>query len=378
MFRGQVSLKPLRTQIWLCRNTPNRYAGNPFKTALYAFLNPGGTLPMRKIIREMFGEMSLWGKFWLTIGLGTLAAAAAMSWDFGSSVSIKHALFLALLSVVTAFAPEAAYRQWKLGAKGVAIAIAIVCAPLFIIEFYTHAGFTAGLRGHNIVDAKVANVKYAGAQEAVSEDKTNLEMWRKRLAALETEHAWTASVTAEALRAQLANANLAIDLESKRGGCKSKCLARTKERDDIATKIALAEEKADLTGKIEATKRVLAQTREKAATTEYKHSSVDHQNQFLAKAVALISAGSLEPSELTSEAAQQSVNLAMAIAGTGLPAFALFIAGLYRREEDEPHRTNGRPGALEPAPTQMTRTRTRIRDAYERYCRTYGVAPVAA
>lgn len=307
---------------------------------------------MRKIIREMFGELSLWGKFWLTIGLGTLAAAAAMSWDFGSSVSFKHALFLALLSIVTAFAPEAAYRQWKLGAKGPAIAIAIICAPMFIIEFYSHAGFTAGLRGHNITDAKVANVKYAGAQEAVSEDKTNLEMWRKRLTALETEHAWAASVTAEALRAQLANANLAIDLESKRGGCKSKCLARTKERDDIATKIALAEEKADLTKKIEATKAVLAKARDKADVTEYKHSSVDHQNQFLAKAVALISAGSLEPSELTSEAAQQSVNLAMAIAGTGLPAFALFIAGLYRREEDIMPRTNGRPGASEPAPTQ--------------------------
>jgi hypothetical protein len=304
---------------------------------------------MKAIIREMFGELSLWGKFWLTIGLGTLAAAAAMSWDFGSSVSFKHALFLALLSIVTAFAPEAAYRQWKLGAKGPAVAIAVICAPMFMIEFYSHAGFTAGLRGHNITDAKVANVKYAGAQEAVTEDKTNLEMWRKRLTALESEHAWAASVTAEALRAQLASANLAIEQEAKRGGCGPKCLARTKERDDLATKIALAEEKADLTKKIEATKAVLAKARDKADVTEYKHSSVDHQNQFLAKAVALIGSGSLEPSDLTSEAAQQSVNLAMAIAGTGLPAFALFIAGLYRRPEDEPL---PRPEA-QPAPTQI-------------------------
>ena len=332
---------------------------------------------MKAIVREMFGELSLWGKFWLTIGLGTLAAAAAMSWDFGSSVSFKHALFLALLSIVTAFAPEAAYRQGKLGAKGPAIAIAIICAPMFIIEFYSHAGFTAGLRGHNITDAKVANVKYAGAQEAVTEDKTNLEMWRKRLTALESEHAWSASVTAEALRAQLASANLAIEQEAKRGGCGPKCLARTKERDDLATKIALAEEKADLTKKIEATKAVLAKARDKADVTEYKHSSVDHQNQFLAKAVALIGSGSLEPSDLTSEAAQQSVNLAMAIAGTGLPAFALFIAGLYRRPEDE---TEGRPAAQQPAPTQShhrTFNAASFRELYNRHCTAQGVAPVA-
>jgi hypothetical protein len=305
---------------------------------------------MKHVLKEMFGELSAFGKFWLYVGLGTLFAAALMSFDFGWSVSWKHALFLALLSVITAFAPEAAYRQWQRGLKGPAFAIIAVCAPLFAIEFYSHAGYTAGLRGHNLTDAKVQNVKYAGAQEAVSEDKTNLEMWRKRLAALESEHAWAATVTAEALRAQLASANLAIELEAKRGGCKSKCLARTKERDDIASKIALAEEKADLTKKIEATRAVLAKARDKADVTEFKHSSVDHQNQFLAKAVALISAGSLEPSELMAEGAQQSVNLAMAIAGTGLPAFALFIAGLYRREEDEPQgRTEAQPAPTQPA-----------------------------
>lgn len=330
---------------------------------------------MKHVLKEMFGELSAFGKFWLYVGLGTLFAAALMSFDFGWSVSWKHALFLALLSVITAFAPEAAYRQWQRGMKGAAIAIIAVCAPLFAIEFYSHAGYTAGLRGHNITDAKVQNVKYSGAQEAVAEDKTNLEMWRKRLTALETEHAWAASVTAEALRAQLASANLAIEQEAKRGGCGSKCLARTKERDDIATKIALAEEKADLTKKIEATKAVLAKARDKADVTEFKHSSVDHQNQFLAKAVALISAGSLEPSELMAEGAQQSVNLAMAIAGTGLPAFALFIAGLYRREEDEPQ---GRPEA-QPAPTQTkvaVRKRSWREQFYEPHCSTLGTAPV--
>lgn len=320
---------------------------------------------MRAIIREMFGELSLWGKFWLTIGLGTLAAAAAMSYDFGSSVSFKHALFLALLSIVTAFAPEAAYRQWKLGAKGPAIAIAVICAPMFMIEFYSHAGFTAGLRGHNITDAKIQNVKYDMAGDEVSEGKASLKMWTERLSRLETEHAWSATVTAEALRAQLPPLEVSLKREANNCG-RRRCTVPdegkgpawqllAKQKADIEAKIALAEEKADLTKKIEATKRILADRREKAAHTEFKHSAVDHQNQFLAKAVALIGSGSLEPSDLTSEAAQQSVNLAMAIAGTGLPAFALFIAGLYRREEDTQFPPRA-AGGSEPAPTQIAET----------------------
>ncbi len=336
---------------------------------------------MKHVIKEMFGELSAFGKFWLYVGLLTLVAAALMSFDFGWSVSWKHALFLALLSVITAFAPEAAYRQWQRGLKGPAFAIIAVCAPLFAIEFYSHAGYTAGLRGHNITDAKVQNVKYSMAGDEVADNRASLKMWTERLQKLEGEHAWAATVTADALRAQLASANLAIEQESKRGGCGPKCLARTKERDDIATKIALAEEKADLTKKIEATQRILAERREKAATTEFKHSAVDHQNQFLAKAVALVSSGSLEPSELLTEGAQQSVNLAMAIAGTGLPAFALFIAGLYRREEHEDF-TPGRPEASEPAPTpirtMVAHPRRKWRDIYAAQCNTMGIAPVAA
>ena len=57
---------------------------------------------------------------------------------------------------------------------------------------------------------------------------------------------------------------------------------------DLAARIAIAEEKSELTKKIEATKKVLAGAREKAIATEHKSSPVVHQNEFLAKAVALV------------------------------------------------------------------------------------------
>jgi hypothetical protein len=295
------------------------------------------TRPLDSFMHAMFGDLAPTGRAWARVGIVVLCVAALMSYDFGASVSWKHGLFLAVLSFVAAFGPEAAHKAWDEGRAGASIAIACVCVPLLAIEFYSHAGYTAGLRGDNIATAKVANVKYDHAQDSVKEDKLNLTMWSERLQKLEAEanNAWLATVTADALRGQLASANLAIDLEAKNGGCKSKCLARTKERDNIVSKIAIAEEKADLTKKIEATKRVLADARDKADATEFKSSAVVHQNQFLAKAVALVGYGSLKPSDAIEETAQQSANLMMALAGTGLPAFALFVAGLYRRRGGE-------------------------------------------
>lgn len=286
-------------------------------------------------ISAMLGDLSATGRIWARVGVVVLVVAAAMSWDFGSSVSLKHAAFLAALTFVAAFGPEAAYKAWEERKKGSAIAIALICAPLLLIEFYSHAGYTAGLRGTNVETAHVQNTKFDSRQDEIKEGRASLAMWEKRLAELEAQNAWVATVTADALRAQLASANLAIEQETARGGCKAKCLARTKERDDLMSRIALAEEKSTLTKNIEATKRVLADARDKAAVTEHKSSSVVHQNQFLAKAVALIGYQSLEPSKTMETATEQSASIMMAIAGTGLPAFCLFIAGLYRRKEDE-------------------------------------------
>ncbi len=282
-------------------------------------------------ITAMMGDLSATGRVWARIGMVVLIVAAAMSWGFGAEVSWKHAAFLACLTFVAAFGPEAAHRAWTEGKTGSAIAIAIVCAPLLAIEFYSHAGYTAGLRGHNIETTAVQNVRYDQRQDEVKEGRASLILWEKRLAELEAANAWSATVTAEALRAQLASANLAIEQEAARGGCKAKCLARTKDRDDLAARIAIAEEKSELTKKIEATKKVLAGAREKAIATEHKSSPVVHQNEFLAKAVALVGFGSLTPSNEIKATAEQSANLAMAIAGTGLPAFCFFVAGLYRR-----------------------------------------------
>lgn len=302
-----------------------------------------------KLLREMYGELTAWGRFWLVLGLVTLCAAAAMSMAFGWSVSFKHAMFLGCLSVIAAFAPDAAHQQWKRGSKGIAAAIAIVCAPLLMIEFYSHAGYTAGLRGENIAVAKVQNVKWDDGRDQVEDNRANLKLWTEQLATLQADNAWAATVTADGLRQQIDSLKSAEAAEARLGGCGRKCRAIQDEIASVSGKVAVVEQREDLTKRIEATQRLVDKYREKSATIEHKISSVDMQNQFLAKAVALFTEGSLQPTQRQDATAEQTINLAMALAGTGLPAFALFIAGLYRTRdpyEDEPrvvHRSP-RPG----------------------------------
>lgn len=290
-----------------------------------------------KLMTAMYGELTPWGRFWLCVGLITLFAAAAMSMGFGYSVSLKHALFLGCLTVVAAFAPDAAHQQWREGSKGVAVAIAIICVPLLGIEFYSHAGYTAGLRGANVQTASIQNVKYDDGRAQVADNAANLKLWKRQLASLQAENAWAATISADGLRAELQTANEAVRQEEARGGCGPRCMAKMKSRDEIASKIAVVEKSEDLTKRIEATQRLVDKYRVASAGIEHKVSSVDLQNQFLAKTVALVSSGSLTPTEFEDAGSNQAINMAMALAGTGLPAFALFIAGLYRlpRRDDD-------------------------------------------
>lgn len=303
-------------------------------------------------ITNIIGDLTPTGKFWAKLGLCVLFVAAAMSFDFGFSVSWKHGVFLALLSFVTAFGPEVAYKMWEEGRKPTATILAIICVPLFAIEFYTHAGYTAGLRGHNIAETKVQNTKYDGAQEGVKEAKANLVIFTKQLNTLMEQNAWAATVKAEGLRTQAAQLEQNIASETKLGGCGRKCRGLQDDLTKVRNQIAVAEQRSDIEKQIAATKRIIDGAREKADTVEYKSSAVVHQNEFLANALALVGQGKLEPTAFLSASAQQSVNLAMAMVGTGLPGLAIFISGLFRRRKEDGY--TARPTSTDVQPRTPT------------------------
>lgn len=317
-----------------------------------------------KLIRALYGDMPPWGKVWLYVGLITLAVAAAMSVDFGWSVSIKHALFLGCLSLVAAFLPDAAREQWTRESKGMGAVLALIAVPLLLIEFGSHAGYTAGLRGSNISEAKVQNTRYDDTREQVADHRKNLAMWQAQLAKLQADNAWAATVKADGLRAELIPMDKAIELETAAGGCKTKCQKLMAQKADIEKRIATAEQASDLTKRIEATQRLVDASREKAATTEHKVSTVDHQNGFYAQTVSLMRTGSIKASEQTEQTMNAAINVAMALAGTGLPALCFFVAGLYRiRHEDEQSTTSFQePAASVPMQAPTIHTIERIRE----------------
>lgn len=292
-----------------------------------------------RLFRDMFDDLDAFGRFWLVLGLGSLAAAAAMSFDFGWGVSTKHAIFLAVLSVVAAFGPMAAEMLFTKGRKGPAIATALICVPLLGIEFYSHAGYTAGLRGTNIETANVQNIRFDGAQKDVERNAGELAMLMAVQQKLIADAPWAATVKADGLREQVKTLDKAIAEEGdkRNGGCKRRCLDLMKQKTDVEAKIAMAEKVETNEARIKELQGVIDTKRETANKTEHKSSAVDHQNKFLVKSVALFVNGSTTTSDLQAMGAEQSVNLAMALAGTGLPAFALFMAGLFRthRRKDE-------------------------------------------
>jgi hypothetical protein len=310
------------------------------------------------------------------VGVAAVALGFCMTFEFGRSMSLFHAGAMGLLTIAAAYVWGPIETRWHNGRRKSAVLLGAFGVLFIAVELFSHLGYTVGHRIRDTEEATVQNMRFDSAQEAVGEDKTNLAMWKKRLEALETEHAWAATVTAEALRAQLANANLAIELESKRGGCKSKCLARTKERDDIATKIALAEEKADLTKKIEATKRVVDTARVKADTTEFKTSKIISQTKF----VSQLATFELEPGKGAMTWAQIGIGFLVALVTTFLGPVCIFLSGRnigdILRKEDRANETKWAASGPEPAPTQMTKMRSSFRDRYNRHCNTLNIGAI--
>lgn len=298
---------------------------------------------MKSLPQELYGDLSAWGRVWLYLGLASLAAATAMSVGFGWDVSWKHAVFLGLLSIVAAFIPDAAYSQWHDGRRIVGGILAVIALPLFAIEYSSHAGYTAGLRGSNISEARVQNTKWTDGRDEVTDHKANLKMWQAQLDKLNAENGWAATTKADGLRKELATITDRIEQEKagtrgRKAGCGRECERLQNEANDLSKRIGTVEQVADLTERIAATMNKLSAAREGSAKTEHKDSAVDHQNKFFKKAVAVFAFGSDKAPGIVDEKIEQTVNLGMALAGTGVPALCLFVAGLYRvrRDDDAP------------------------------------------
>lgn len=300
-----------------------------------------------RIIAMLFGKLTATGLVWARIGLAFVLAAAFMSWGFGKEMHWIHGVALAVLTFVTALAPDAAHNQFEGGRRGAAIAIVAFALPLFAMEFTSHAGYAAGFRGKDITEARVQNTKFDHGQGNVTDQKGKIALLEERRKELDREmsklvaikvNGWsvvTKPASPEELDGQIAAKQLEVDNEAKRKFCGKECEKRTNELAHLKSLRAKAVEIAGNSRQHESAINGIANARNDAGKIEHKSSIVGHQSDFFAKTASLFTAGTLKVSENLGEGAEHSLAFGLAFAFTGGPALALFIAGLYRIRDDE-------------------------------------------
>lgn len=277
----------------------------------------------------------------IVIGCIALVFGSWMSYSFGTSMKFAHGVILGVLTVFAAIMFVAIDHLKANGLKGWKINAITALSIIFLgVEFLSHVGYTVGTRVENTEMTGVQNTKYSDSREQVVDNKANVKMWQERLAQLK----WNGVVTADALRAKLPGLELAIAQESKRGGCGPICLQRTKERDDVQSDIAKAEEAANLTKQIAATQALVDKYREKAAVTEFKSSPIVNQTKFMGQLVTL----SLEPDQAALTWTQIAIAAVISLVTTFLSPFAFYLAFGDNLHKASASRAPTNPAAFNP------------------------------
>lgn len=320
---------------------------------------------MKSISRALsarFGNLTPKGRCYMWLGLLTLGVSMGMAYDYGSQVSWKHGAVMAALSVATAFVLEDAYGYWKKGLHAVAIIFAIVSAPLFWQESKSHIAYTAGFRGASVDVVRVQNAKYDGAQDKVQENKKNLADMKAELATMKSANGWSATVTADGLRAQVAA--MEGDKVFKRAKeCRDVTIPESRafcdKRADLQDKIAAAERLTSLQNKIQNLQVAVDTYRDDAGKVEHKTSVVEHQTTTLVKVASLLTRGDFNASPILAESVDLENTVFLALMPVILPAFFFFVMGLERKGDHDPEFTFAKRSAT-PIATPHVLTETKV------------------
>lgn len=260
-------------------------------------------------------------------------------------LAIAVAGFLVACSLASDYIALFVVDAWRQRNWGMLGTFTVGMFVVFSLNLMSNLGSVGWQRDSVAAAAKVQNTRYDDVRDQVTEGKASLEMWKARLAKLEAENAWAATVTADGLRAQLDAAQKAIDLEAARGGCKSKCLALMEKKAELESRISIAEETGGLRKKIEATKAVLAKHREKAENTDVIVAAPVSQVSYFASMATV----SLEPTDFAKQWTDRGMASWLAI---GL-CFAPILFGLIGWKTEGKSDDDTPPSAKAPV-TQAT------------------------
>lgn len=277
----------------------------------------------------MHGMSIQWiGRAALFVGIAGTIASCFMTGKFGWATSWVHALSFVTITIMAAIMFP--FRAWlqKTGRRSAARTFTALACIALLGELFGDLGYTIGKREAVNKVAIHQTTGYADIGVTITETAQQEAMYVARLKSLTEANQWTGSVSADGLKAQLASANLAIEQEAARGGCKGKCLDLTKRRDDLATRISIAEEVSKLPGMIDATKAKLEKLRSQRAASPVGHSDAQSQTGFVSKLfLATTGAGTaaLTPDEMTTQFVEIFIGLFIAALVCGIPTTALYM-----------------------------------------------------
>lgn len=306
---------------------------------------------IRNVLRAIGGfivsqwrQYTAFGQFLFILALAAISVDAAISFEYGYSMTLWHGAGFALVAIAFAVLPDAASMEWSKGKKAGAAFIGLACVPLGAVAYQSHVGYGSGVRLGDMQLTAVQNARYDSAIDGVADEKKNVGMWQSRLADLEKQLAdsagWSTTVAPHGLNGEVAN------MEGDRIYKRSKECANVTLPDSRAfcdklaglrSRAAAATEAVGLREKIDATNRKLAQAREKAATTDVKPSTVVNQNEAFARLWKVYNGAKPEDAIKSDAVTAQFVNIA--ITGAGSLAFMLlaplltFAAGRNRKPE---------------------------------------------
>lgn len=245
------------------------------------------------------------------LGIVLGAISVLLSFMYGTTLA-NHWLMCLLFGLVTgtmtglwAFLPSKVlnlYHQRKWLSLALAAPFLVLAGLQDLVGNYSSSAWQ--ING-GIQAATVQNVRYDNRQKTLQDNRKLLNGFRERLAKLNERHQWLPTVTTAAMKAKLESANLAIKQEAARGGCGPICLEKTRERDEILSRIAISSGKAKLEEQIAATTRVIQELTGKAEVVEKSSSGAKLRNAAIA--------GWYELSPETSEIVEYWVNAVLLV-----------------------------------------------------------------
>jgi hypothetical protein len=221
------------------------------------------------------------------LGFAFTGLAAIMTFKAGYAYGgLVVGAFLGLVTVFVGLALPFVEVCWRTS-RVLGAVMAAVVALAFLVEVASHNVVMGGVRTSDITNAVHQDSRHEDARKAVGE----LE---RALAKLEAKHDWTKSLDPpSAYDARIATAAKAIEVETTRGGCKDKCLARKAEHASLVAEQAIAADRLAVGEEIKATRGALDKARSRASVTTKGDSSVRTQTTTF----AMMGTGSLRPTE---------------------------------------------------------------------------------